>query len=158
MYHDKEVLEFLTKVEGRRKFVYLDHGKFGVPTIGVGHSLLPSERLSGKIYIDGVAVRYNYGLSPEHIQALCEQDMRPISLLVHSDDSTLSAPRFTALVSFGFNVGSTAYLNSTLRKKLLAKDYSAIPGQLRRWIYDNGKIFQGLINRREQEITLWESE
>jgi len=158
MYHDEAVLSFLTKLEGRRKFVYLDHGKFGVPSIGVGHCLTQSERHSGKIYIDGIPVRYKYGLLDEQIKDLFQQDMRPVALLIHSDKPSLLEGRFVALASFCFNVGATAYLNSNLRKKLIVEEYKAIPGQLRRWIYDNDKIIQGLINRREQEITLWESE
>jgi lysozyme len=157
MCHDEAVLAFLTEVEGRRRFAYLDLGKTGVPTIGIGHCLTQSERRSGKVYIESHSVRYKYGLTSEQIKALFQQDMRPIALLIHSDNSTLSETQFTALASFCFNVGTTAYLNSTLRKKLLTDNYLAIPAQLRRWIYDNGKIIQGLVNRREREITLWES-
>ena len=33
--------------------------------------------------------------------------------------------------------------------------FDQVPTQLRRWIRDNGKIVKGLINRREKEISLW---
>ena len=61
-----------------------------------------------------------------------------------------------ALISFVFNVGSKAFKSSTLLKKLNAGDYASVPGQLRRWKYAGGKISQGLINRREAEIKLWQ--
>jgi lysozyme len=42
-----------------------------------------------------------------------------------------------------------------LLKLLNQGQYDQVPMQLKRWIRDNGHVVQGLINRREKEITLW---
>lgn len=71
----------------------------------------------------------------------------------------LSDNQFAALVSFVFNAGRGALQTSTLRKKLNAGDYGAVPGQLWRWNKETkgGKkvVSQGLANRRAAEIELW---
>ncbi len=64
---------------------------------------------------------------------------------------------FAALVSFTYNTGINSLKNSTLRKILLKEDYEGVPKQLSRWIYAGGKRSNGLINRRNAEIKLWES-
>ena len=58
-----------------------------------------------------------------------------------------------ALVSFQFNTGALA--SSTLLKKLNAGDYKAVPEQLLRWVNSKGQRLQGLVNRRNAEIALW---
>lgn len=68
----------------------------------------------------------------------------------------LTAGQEAALISFVFNVGSKAFKSSTLLKKLNSGDYASVPGQLRRWKFAGGKVCQGLINRREAEIKLWQ--
>ena len=51
----------IRRLEGCRMSCYGDVA--GLPTIGVGHLLTRSELMSGKIIIDGVAVRYQNGLT-----------------------------------------------------------------------------------------------
>jgi lysozyme len=45
--------------------------------------------------------------------------------------------------------------DSTLLKRLNAGAYAEVPRQLRRWSFADGKQVQGLLNRRENEIKLW---
>jgi ribosomal protein L14E/L6E/L27E len=33
--------------------------------------------------------------------------------------------------------------------------YEEVPGQFKRWVYSGGKKVNGLVNRRENEIQLW---
>jgi lysozyme len=54
-------------------------------------------------------------------------------------------------------VGTQAFKSSTLLKKLNQGLYDEVPAQLRRWNKAGGKVIQGLINRREKEIVLWQS-
>jgi lysozyme len=61
-------------------------------------------------------------------------------------------------VSFTFNVGASAFKQSTLLKRLNARDFVDVPNQLRRWNKSGGKKVQGLVNRRENEIKLWKGE
>lgn len=69
--------------------------------------------------------------------------------------------QFAALVSFTFNMGALALLQSTLRRKLNAGDHAAVPAQLRRWTWATHPITRekvelpGLVRRREAEAKLW---
>jgi len=154
MQVDDKFYEFLKHVEGSYKQVYLDSG--GEPTIGIGHLLTLSERRSGKIVIGKSIIEYRHGLTAEQILILCRQDIRTVVKVVNRGVKiTLTQNQFNALVSFTFNVGDDGFLNSTLLRLLNQGQYDNVPTQLRRWKYDNGKVVQGLINRREKEIRLW---
>lgn len=58
---------------------------------------------------------------------------------------------YDAMTSFAYNVGASAFCNSTLVKKLNAGDYEGACAEIRRWVYFQGKPLQGLVNRREAE-------
>lgn len=65
----------------------------------------------------------------------------------------LSDNRHAALVSFTYNVGNTAFCNSTLVKKLNAGDADACD-ELLRWTKAKGIQLPGLVKRREAERQL----
>jgi len=151
---DNKFYEFLTSVEGKYKQVYLDSG--GEPTIGIGHLLTLSERRSGKIIIEKTAIEYRHGLTEQQVMALCLQDIRDVVNVVNRVVVVrISQNQFNALVSFVFNIGNEGFRQSTLLRLLNQERFIDIPTQMRRWKYDNGKVVQGLINRREKEIQLW---
>jgi len=140
--------------EGLELNEYLDSG--GAPTIGVGHLMTRSERMSGKIMINGKGVVYRNGLTVQQCWDLLDQDLDFAEASVNSMVKvSLNQNQFDALVSFIFNVGESAFRNSTLLKVLNAGHFDQVPAQLRRWIRDNGKVVKGLVNRREKEIALW---
>lgn len=144
----------LKEWEGFRARPYRDAA--GKLTIGVGHLLTQSELSSGKIIIQGEPVRYAAGLSDQEVLDLLGQDLAG-SMGVVNDcvEVELSQSRFDTLVSFCFNVGGSAFRHSTLLRLLNQGNYEAVPAQLRRWVHCSGKVVQGLVNRREQEIELW---
>jgi lysozyme len=146
----------LDRLEGRSATVYLDSG--GAPTIGIGHLLTKSERLSGKIRIGVSRLPYQPGLNPTQIERLLNQDLKPIETILSLEPycQALTQSQYDVLCCFVFNVGIRAFMMSTLRKRLQTGDFAAVPAQLRRWVYDNGQIIQGLVNRREQEVLLWQ--
>lgn len=140
--------------EGLELEEYLDSG--GAPTIGIGHLMTRSERMSGKIMINGKGVVYRNGLTAQQCWDLLDQDLDFAEASVNSMVTVpLNQNQFDALVSFIFNVGESAFRNSTLLKVLNAGHFDQVPVQLRRWIRDNGKVVKGLVNRREKEIVLW---
>jgi lysozyme len=133
---------------------YLDSG--GAPTIGIGHLMTRSERMSGKILIKGKPVVYRNGLSVQQCWDLLDQDLDPAEAAVNGGVKVaLNQNQFDALVSFVFNVGASAFATSTLLKVLNAGHHDQVPAQLLRWVRDNGKIVKGLVNRRNKEIELW---
>lgn len=152
----RNFFKHLESIEGREKFVYPDSG--GAPTIGLGHLLTKSERMSGKILIGSTPVRYANGLTDGQIDQLARQDtmiaVKAINRLVKVQ---LNQNQFDALTSFVFNIGTgqDGFAGSTLLKKLNLGLYSEVPTQMRRWKYDNGVEVPGLVNRREKEVALW---
>jgi lysozyme len=147
-------LELLEQWEGFELEVYNDSA--GLPTIGVGHLLTKSELSSGKISIKGVAVAYGNGLTNQQVTDLLSQDVKPAEQSVNNGVKvSLNQNQFDALVSFTFNVGGGAFSSSTLLKVLNQGQYDQVPDQLRRWTKSGGRTVQGLVNRRENEIKLW---
>lgn len=147
-------LELIQQWEGFKLNVYKDSA--GLPTIGVGHLLTRSELTSGKIVIDGVPVQYAGGLTNQQVIDLLSQDVKPAEQAVNGSVTVpLNQNQFDALVSFAFNVGVGAFTGSTLLKVLNQKQYDQVPAQLLRWVRSGGQVVQGLVNRRDNEIKLW---
>ena len=67
----------------------------------------------------------------------------------------LTQNQFDALVSLTYNIGSGAFKNSTLLKKLNAGDYKGAANQFDVWVNAGGKRLQGLVNRRAKEKELF---
>jgi lysozyme len=147
-------LAFLTRLEGSRSQVYRDVA--GLPTIGVGHLLTLAERQTQTLSIAGAWVDVTPGLSAAQIAALLQQDLEPVCACLDALGVALTPPQHDALCSFIFNVGRGAFAGSTLRRQLLAGRFDAVPGELRRWTRAGGQVVQGLVNRREAEIRVWE--
>lgn len=147
-------LELLKQWEGFELKTYKDSA--GLLTIGVGHLLTKSELSSGKIMINGQPVKYANGLTEQQALDLLSQDVKPAENSVNTNVKVpLNQNQFDALVSFTFNVGGGAFKGSTLLKVLNQKQYDAVPTQLLRWTRAGGQVVQGLLNRRQNEIKLW---
>lgn len=63
----------------------------------------------------------------------------------------LTQNQYNALVSLTYNIGQTAFANSTLARKLNAKDYAGAADQFLVWNKAGGRVIQGLVNRRTAE-------
>jgi GH24 family phage-related lysozyme (muramidase) len=69
----------------------------------------------------------------------------------------LTQGMFDALVSFGFNVGTSngGLKTSTLLKKLNSKDYGGAAREFDRWVHGAGRVLPGLVTRRNKEEALF---
>jgi lysozyme len=56
-----------------------------------------------------------------------------------------------ALGDFCFNLGSTRYKASTLRRKVAEEDWEEVIEQLGKWVFGGGKRLPGLVARRAAE-------
>jgi len=147
-------IEFTSEAEGSKSKVYPDSG--GEPTIGIGHLITKSERVSGKITIDGQEVKYSFGLTEHQIYKLLLQDIEEVEYCVNKAVKVpLKQYQYDALVDFAYNIGNNGFEKSTLLRRLNLELYHEVPYQMRRWVYDNGVRVQGLANRREAEVSLW---
>ncbi|WP_154641078.1 lysozyme [Serratia marcescens] len=91
-------------------------------------------------------------------KALLDKDLVPFARSVErSVKVPASEYQKAALISFSYNVGVKAFESSTLLKKLNAGDSRGACDEMRRWNKAGGKIWKGLINRREveREICNW---
>jgi len=150
-------LSLLQQWEGFKLQVYKDSA--GLPTIGVGHLITKAEQAAGTITINGVAVQYAGGLTDQQVLDLLAQDVQPAENAVNGGVKVpLNQNQFDALVSFTFNVGAGAFQSSTLLKLLNQQQYDDVPAQLLRWTRAGGQVVQGLVNRRNNEIKLWNGE
>lgn len=77
------------------------------------------------------------------------------STVNHAVTVALSQNQFDALVSLTYNIGQTAFKNSTLLKKLNTSDYVGAADQFHVWNKGGGKILKGLVRRREVERNLF---
>lgn len=62
--------------------------------------------------------------------------------------------RLAALIDFTFNLGAGNLRASTLRRKVNAGDWKAVPVELRKWVRGGGRVLPGLVKRREAEAAL----
>lgn len=60
---------------------------------------------------------------------------------------------FAAYVSLTYNIGATAFCNSTIAKKLNAGDYAGACSEILRWDRFQGKPLRGLTLRRKAEYS-----
>ena len=69
----------------------------------------------------------------------------------------LTSAQFDALTSFTFNLGAGALAESTLLKKLNARDYAGAQKEFGRWVHAGGEVLAGLVRRRAAEAKLFGS-
>ncbi|MCL4652475.1 lysozyme [Burkholderia multivorans] len=68
--------------------------------------------------------------------------------------TTESEERIAAIVDFTFNLGTGRLQTSTLRRRVIQRDWPSAAKELRRWVYGAGKVLPGLVARREAEALL----
>ena len=132
-------INLVKKWEGLLTKAYQDTG--GVWTIGYGHTkgvtpnMVITEKQAEQFLI-------------EDLQDSVDWVNRLVKVPVNQN-------QFDALVSFVFNIGPTQFNDSTMLRKLNTKDYNGAANEFKRWKYDNGRVIQGLVNRRADEEKLY---
>lgn len=61
---------------------------------------------------------------------------------------------YDAYLSLAYNIGPTAFCNSTLVRRLNAQEYEAACKEILRWNKAGGQVVKGLDNRRKAEYKL----
>ena len=136
-------LNLLKELEGFRSESYLDTG--GVWTIGYG-----TTRVEGKPVEAGLTC------SEAQAQDWLSQDISWAQTAVNKLVKVpLKQGMFDALVSFVYNVGEEQFRRSTLLRLLNLGQHIEAGKQLLRWKYDNGKVVNGLMNRRIKELAMY---
>ena len=137
-------IDLISSFEGIRLNAY-DDG-VGVWTIGIGTTIYPN----------GTKVKKGDKCTQEQALEYLQHDLKSFEKTVsESVKVPLSQNQFDALVSLAYNIGSGAFKNSTLLKKLNAKDYAGAADQFLVWNKGGGKVLKGLVRRREAERALF---
>jgi lysozyme len=147
-----QVLELIKKFEGFRSDAYLD--PVGIPTIGYGTIRYPN----------GQKVKLGDKITEQQaeffLKLKCDEIAEEASKLVSG--ISLNQNQFDALVSFCYNVGTGAFADSTLLKKLKDNDFGSAAKEFDNWVKGtvNGEkiTLPGLVNRRKDERSLFEKE
>lgn len=115
-------------------------------TIGVGHTA----EMGPPYPVKGMRI------TAQEAESIFDVDLAKIESEINEVlQVKVNQRQYDTLVSFVFNVGSTAFGKSTLLKKLNKGDYDAVPSELLKWVRARGKIVPGLENRRRAEADLW---
>lgn len=138
---NQQGLDFIARWEGVVLHVYKD--VVGIPTIGVGHVLLPGESFPN-------------GITREQALAILAKDvLKCENGIAKYITQPLNQNQFNALASFTFNCGVGALQTSTVRRKLNNGDYQGAADALLMWCKAGGKVNAGLLNRRKDERRLF---
>jgi lysozyme len=134
----KSTLDFITKEEGSRNKAYKDSK--GLWTIGVGHLIKADEQHL-------IAAT----LTDQEVEDLLRSDLKWCSEAVEGSVRVpLTQGQFDALYSLCFNIGGTAFKNSTVVKRINANDLKGAADAIEMW---NKPAV--LINRRKREKALF---
>ncbi|OTG66071.1 lysozyme [Acinetobacter silvestris] len=137
-------VDLICGFEGKRLAAY-DDG-VGVWTIGFGTTIYPN----------GIRVNKGDTCTEAQAKAYMAHDLKKFEQAVNDAVNTpLNQNQFDALVSLTYNIGTGAFKNSTLLKRLNAGDYQAAANQFDVWVKASGKTMQGLVNRRNSEKSLF---
>ncbi|WP_407507355.1 lysozyme [Acinetobacter baumannii] len=137
-------VDLISSFEGTRTTAY-DDG-VGIWTIGTGTTVYPN----------GVKVKQGDTCTPEQAKVYFKHDLAKFEKTVNEAVTVpLNQNQFDALVSLTYNIGSGAFKNSTLLKKLNKGDYQGAADQFLVWNKAGGKVMKGLVRRREAERALF---
>ena len=93
-------------------------------------------------------------MTREEAAAQLEKDVKPFEKAVSNAVKVpLTQKQYDALVHLAFNIGTLAFKNSTVVKRLNAGDMEGAKAAWGRFVKAGGKTVRGLVNRREAEIS-----
>jgi len=136
-------LDLITSFEELRLTGYLPtpHDR---PTAGWGHS--------------GLDVRVGVHYTTEDAYRWLAADLwRAEHCVEQNTGSLVNDNQYGALVSLCFNIGNTAFANSTLVQRLIARRYEDAAAQFLVWDKQDHVTVPGLLRRRQAEKALFET-
>lgn len=134
-------IKLIQSFEGLRLAAYLDSAN--IPTIGFGTIRYPN---GTKVKMGDVCTEADADDYFRHDLTRFELDVDAMTA------DTVAQRQFDALTSFAYNLGTTAYRDSTLRNRVnLMPNDPAIRAEFMKWYKAGGKPVLGLWRRRHKE-------
>lgn len=119
----------------------------GIPTIGYGSTFY----LNGnKVTMKDTPISEEVALSI--LFSVVEDFSKKVEKLLKVP---VNQNQFDALVDFSYNLGIGNFQKSTLLKLINNKDFIGASKQFKKWNKSNGKVLNGLTNRRKEEEELF---
>lgn len=87
----------------------------------------------------------------EQCDAELEHRLYAISKVIESACPNANANQLAAMASLAWNIGTHAFLESEVCKKMAAGDVQGAASAFLNWTHAGGKIMDGLVNRRKAE-------
>ena len=140
-------IDLIKEFEGFSASPYLDSVK--IPTIGFGTTKYPngtSVKLS-----DAKCTKEQ---AEQWLQNALESFVSDLNRLVKG---RVAQNQFDALCSLVYNIGPSAFSNSTMLKCINAGKLELVPNEFLKWNRAGGQYSQGLMNRRIKEKNLWQT-
>ncbi len=131
--------------EGFSSKPYLDTG--GIPTIGFGTVY----RLNGtKVTMQDTPV----DIVTAELELIKSLETRYLPEVLKTSPILMNYPEaLGAILSFCYNLGTSRYRASTLKRRIDAEDWEGARTEIKKWDKDNGKILNGLKRRRAVEAS-----
>jgi len=143
---DANGIKLITDWEGLKLKPYLCSAN--VPTIGYGSTRYEN---GNKVKLTDAPITKERAL--ELFKNTLHTYERDVDALARDD---INQNQFNALVSFAYNLGTTALRNSTLLKKVnLNPNDKTIANEFVKWVNAGGRRVQGLVNRRNAEVVMY---
>ena len=144
-----EIYNWLRDQEGPPSYSAVKDGKKKDGTqlysIGLGHQIQPNES-------DLMTALLN----DEQVLEIFKKDIEGIrSSMNRVIKVPINKNQQLALISLRYNIGGPAFDKSTLLRRLNERNYSDAAMRFAEWRLSEGKINQGLVNRRERERQLF---
>jgi lysozyme len=135
----------IKEFEGLRLQAYRD--SVGIPTIGYGTVR----------YLNNKSVAMGDTCTEAQAEEYLQYHIRNRILPRISDVlKRLNDNQKEAIISFCYNLGVGAFLDSTLRKKILANPNDpTIRSEFAKWVKAGGVVLNGLVKRRQSEADLY---
>lgn len=143
----QKLIDLIKKFEGCKLEAYKCPA--GIPTIGFGSTL----------YENGERIKLGDKIDLKRAEQLLANTLGTYELFVDANTrDDISQGQFDALVDFAYNCGNGNLKSSTLLKKVnLNPNDKTIKDEFMKWTRANGKIMNGLINRRKAEVEVYYS-
>lgn len=139
----KQTKDLVKKFEGLKLTPYKD--SVGIATVGYGHVGLTPPPCDGCTVISEFQAENMLDNDLEHVLSLIQSHIK-----VNVTDNQLAA-----LLSFGFNLGPNALINSTLLKELNSGNMEVAADEFLKWTHAKGQVLPGLVIRRSAERKLF---
>ena len=144
----KEGFELLKQYEGCSLIAYKCPSD--VWTIGYGSTY----------YLDNSKVQENDKINMDLANKMLKHTVEDFEKSIHYILDGLYLPEqcISALVCFAYNIGITAFVKSSLLKRIKEdkNNLTVIEKEFKRWIFSNGIKLKGLEKRRQAEYNLYE--